>query len=244
MKEAHIQCSREDIERYAIIAGDPARIDIIKEYLENPEEIAYNREFKTIRGEYKGTKITASSTGIGGASAGIAIEELINCGCEYIIRIGSCGAIQENIDLGELVIGTGAVREDGASKTYVEENYPAVADFSLVREIVDLAEEKNIKYHLGLVRSHDSFYTDKEEEIMDYYHGKNVLGSDMETSILFTLGSLRGIKVASILNNVVLYKGNVKEGISDYLGEEAKTKLGEKNEIILALETFHRIDRA
>lgn len=236
--EPHIQCSRGQISQSVIIAGDPGRIDRIKAYLENVEEIAYNREFKTIVGEYKGREITATSTGIGGPSAAIAIEELINCGAENIIRIGSCGAIQKDIDLGELIIAIGAVREDGASKMYVGENYPAVGDFFLTRKLVDKAEEMKLGYRLGLVRSHDSFYIDNEEEVMDYYSGKNILGSDMETSILFTLASLRGIRAASVLNNVVLYGSDVKTGIEDFVKEAEKTKEGEENQIILALESF------
>lgn len=243
MKQPHINCDTKDISKYVIIAGDPKRIDKIKDLLDCGEEIAYNREFKTIRGKYKGLEISCTSTGIGGPSAAIAIEELVECGAEYIIRVGSCGAIQENIDLGDLVVATGAVREDGASKMYVDSNYPAVSDFYINREIVKVLEEENYKFHVGAVRSHDSFYVDYEDEIMDYYNEKNILASDMETSILFTLGTIKNIKVGSILNNVVLYKNDVKQGIVDFVENENKTMAGEDMEIKAALETFYRISK-
>ncbi len=242
MKQPHINCDENDISKYVIIAGDPKRIDKIKDILDDSYEVAYNREFKTIRGRYKGIEITATSTGIGGPSATIAIEELSACGAEYIIRIGSCGAVQDKVKLGDLVLATGAVREDGASKMYVEENYPAVSDFYLNRELVAILEEYNLNHHVGIVRSHDSFYIDYEDDIMDYYNHKNVLGSDMETATLFTLGNLKKIKTASILNNVVLYQNNVKEGVADYLEEESKTIVGENNQIKVALECIYRID--
>lgn len=116
MKQAHILCELGDVSKCVIMPGDPARVLRVGELLDSYEEIAYNREFRTIKGLYKGVEITVTSTGIGGPSAAIAIEELIACGAEYMIRIGSGGGVQANIKLGDLVIATGAVREDGTSR--------------------------------------------------------------------------------------------------------------------------------
>ena len=241
MKQAHILCGVGDISKYVIMPGDPERVLRVGKLLDSYEEIAYNREFRTIKGLYKGVEITVTSTGIGGPSAAIAIEELIACGAEYMIRIGSGGAIQSNIKLGDLVIGTGAVREDGASNMYISTNFPAVPDIRLTNLLINTCEELGYSHHYGLVRSHDSFYIDDEEETMRYWNKKNILSSDMETSTLFTLGQLRGVKTGSILNTVVEYEGDVKEGIQDYAMELAGAVEGEKREILLALATFYKL---
>ena len=241
MKQPHILCESGDISKYVIMPGDPERVLRVGSLLDSYEEIAYNREFRTITGLYKGVRITVTSTGIGGPSAAIAIEELIACGAEYMIRIGSGGAIQENIKLGDLVIGTGAIREDGTTNMYIGLNYPAVADIKLTNLLLNTCEELGYTHHYGLIRSHDSFYIDNEDEIMDYWNGKNILSSDMESSTLFTLGGLKGVKTGSILNTVVEYQSDVKEGIQDYAMESAALVEGEKREIILALETFYKL---
>jgi len=241
LKQPHILCEPSDISEYVILAGDPDRIRRLTHFLDSYEEIAYNREFITIKGNYKGMTITATSTGIGGPSAAIAIEELISCGAKYMIRIGSSGAVQGNIKIGDIVVCTGAVREDGASSMYITPNYPAVPDIKLTNLILNICEEKGYPYHYGLVRSHDSFYIEDEDKLMDHWNKKNILGSDMETSILFVLASLRGIKAASILNTVVEYKSDVKEGIDNYVNNDNDAAEGEKREILLALETFYKI---
>lgn len=243
MKQPHIQCRKEDVAKMVILPGDPARVDRVSKYLDEYSEIANNREFKSVKGKYKGTDISIVSTGIGGASACIALEELIACGGEYFIRIGSLGAYQENIDIGDLIIAEGAVREEGASKMYIGENYPAVANMEIVEKLKRKALELNYPHHLGLVRSHDSFYIDNENDVVEYWSQKGVLGGDMETATLITLGRLRGVKVGSILNNVVLYKDNVKDGINNYVEANNMAEEGEKREIILALETLYEINK-
>lgn len=243
MKQPHILCEPKDISEYVILPGDPNRVLRVAKYLDNYKEIAYNREFRTITGKYKGVPITVTSTGIGGPSAGIALEELIACGAKYFIRIGSGGAIQANIELGELIIASGAVREDGTTSMYIDKSYPAVADLELTYKILETCRELDYSHYLGLVRSHDSFYIPEEEEIMEYWNKKNILSSDMETSTLFVLGQIKRVKVASILNTVVEYKSDLKEGINNYVGESIGTVEGEKREILLALETYYKVHR-
>ncbi len=244
MKQPHILCSENDVFPYVLLPGDPMRVLRVAEFLDSWEEIAFNREYRSIKGTYKGVSVTVVSTGIGGPSMVIALEELISCGAEYFIRIGSCGAAQTEIAIGDLVLSTAAVREDGASAMYVEKNYPAVADFTILTALVEGCQSQGFKYHLGITRSHDSFYIDDEAVKMNKAHKNNILASDMETATLYTLASLRGVKAASILNNVVLYEGELKDGISTYVDEsEDSASEGEKREILAALEAFVEIDK-
>lgn len=244
MLQPHILCSKEDISDYVILPGDPQRvIRVAENFLEDWREVSFNREFRTIVGKYKGVLITVTSTGIGGASAAIAIEELIACGAKNFIRIGSAGSVQPSISLGDLIIPTGAVRDDGASKMYIESEYPAVPDVLMTNYLIETCKELDYPYHYGIVRSHDSFYTNKEEELKEFWNTKGILGSDMETAILFTLAQLKGVRAASILNTVVEYRSDLKDGIANYATKEKKAQEGEKREIKLALETIYKIDK-
>jgi uridine phosphorylase len=237
--QPHIRCSKDLDVKYAILPGDPKRVDRIAEFLENVEEVGFNREYKSLVGYYKGIKILAMSTGMGGASTGIAVEELKNIGLQVLIRIGSCGATQKGIRIGDLIIPNGIVRDEGASRAYVEEKYPAVPDAELLFHIINSAEKQEFPCHIGIARSHDSFYTDEEENIDNYWSKKRVLGADMESAALFVIGGLRGLKTASILNVVVEIDGNLEENINDYVDGENGTLDGEKKEILTALEAMY-----
>jgi uridine phosphorylase len=234
--QPHIQLKDNLQAQYALLPGDPKRVEKVKQFLTNTKEIAYNREYRSVLGYYKGIAVLVLSTGIGGPSAGIAIEELANIGVTTLIRIGSSGALQDNIQLGDLIIATGAVRDEGTSKAYIDLSYPAVANHQLISALTDACERKDVLYHTGLIRSHDSFYTDREEEIDSYWSAKGILGSDMETSTLFVVGALRGLQTASILNVVVPSKGNLQSGINDLVGGESLPAKGEENQILVALE--------
>lgn len=175
--QPHIRCRKEDAAKYAILPGDPQRVERAEKYLEDVKEIVFNREYKSITGYYKGIRILVMSTGMGGVSVGIAVEELKNIGVETMIRIGSCGALQKGIRLGELIIANGAVRDEGTSKAYVESVYPAIPDTELLFDMIETAKECGIAYHVGKVRSHDTFYTEREEEISRYWSDKGILGA-------------------------------------------------------------------
>lgn len=236
--QPHIRCCSEDAADFAILPGDPERVERIRAFLENTKDIAYNREFKTITGYYKGVKVMATSTGIGGASACIAIEELRNIGVKTLIRIGSCGALQQGMKLGDLVIANGAVRNEGTSCMYVEKGYPAVPDPELMFNIIKAAKELGANYYCGRIRSHDSFYTDESDAIDEFWSKKGIIASDMETAPLFVVGGLRGLKTASILNVVVEYNASLESGINNYVDGENAAKKGERNEILAALEAI------
>ena len=241
MKQPHILCDRNDIAPRVLLPGDPARVLRAAEHLDEWREIAFNREFRTVTGTYKDISVTITSTGIGGASAAIAVEELAACGAKVVIRIGSAGAVQKGLGIGVLIIAEGAVREDGASRMYVPEGYPAASDPELTLLLGRICREKGYPCHTGIVRSHDSFYIDEEAELMERWNKKQILGSDMETAAVLTVARLRGLRAASILNNVVSYESDIKEGIADYVDEASAAAEGEQREIIAALETLRQI---
>jgi len=241
--QPHIRLDQTVQASYALLPGDPARLDHIATFLNNVEELGYNREFRSLIGDYKSLRVLAVSTGIGGASAGIAVEELYNIGVDTMIRIGSCGSLQKNIALGDLVIASGAVRDDGTSKTYIRAEFPAVPDTQLLFACIGAARDMNFPYHVGIVRSHDSFYTDREESIDSFWSKQGVLSADMETAALFTIGKLRGLRTASILNNIVLYEQDTSDSIAQYVEGENATMLGEQREIQTALEAFFKLEQ-
>jgi uridine phosphorylase len=239
----HIKLSKDQAAPFALLPGDPKRLERIAPYLEDVEELAFNREFKSLRGSFHGIQVMAVSTGIGGASAAIAVEELHRIGVKAMIRIGSCGALKKGIHLGDLIIANGAVRNDGASTSYVDLAYPAVPDPELFVAMMESARELGAVFHTGIVRSHDSFYIDDEKEVCDYWSKRGVFGSDMETSALFVAGGLRGVKTASILNTVVQYEESLEENINLYTGGGSAMMRGEQSEILTALHAFVRMSQ-
>ncbi|EHI9270974.1 nucleoside phosphorylase [Vibrio vulnificus] len=234
-KQPHLCVDETQVAERVIVCGEPDRANRIAALLENAELIAENREYHLFNGEFQGKAITVCSTGIGAPSMIIAVEELKQCGAKYIIRVGSAGAMQPNIALGELIVAEGAVRDEGGSKAYIDAAYPAYASFSLLKGLDGYLQMQTVPYHMGVVRSHDSFYTDDEETLCQYWNKKGILGADMETSALFTVGRLRGLHVASVLNNVVRYQQDVKEGVSQYVNDDDAMMAGEKRASLAAL---------
>jgi uridine phosphorylase len=239
--QPHIRLDSNHGALCALLPGDPARLDRIQPFLTDVQALAYNREYRSLVGSYQGIRVLAVSTGIGGASAGIAVEELKNLGVVNMIRIGSCGALQPQVKIGDLVLVSGAVRDDGASKTYIDSIFPAVPDSALLFACVQAAKARNIRHHTGIARSHDSFYTDREAEIDAYWSQRGVLGADMETAALYTIGHLRGIRTMSILNNVVAFEEDTLNAIGSYVDGESAAMQGETHEILVALDAFARI---
>lgn len=239
--QPHIRLDSNHGATCALLPGDPARLDRIKPFLADVQELAYNREYRSLVGSYNGIQVLAVSTGIGGASAGIAVEELKNLGVRNMIRIGSCGALQPQVKIGDLILVSGAVRDDGTSKTYIDPIFPAVPDSGLLFACVLAAKARGYRHHTGIARSHDSFYTDREEEIDRHWSQRGVLGSDMETAALYTIGHLRGIRTMSILNNVVAFETDTLDAIGSYVDGETAAMQGEVNEIITALDAFSSV---
>lgn len=240
-KQPHLCVDQSQVNERVILCGDPDRAERIATLLDKPINLGQNREFRLFNGDYQGVPITVCSCGIGAPSLIIAVEELRLCGAGTVIRVGSSGALQPEIAIGDLIVAEGGVRDEGASHAYVSGTFPAFADFELVHHMVNFLSTTASKYHVGVVRSHDSFYRDDEAEICRYWHKKGVLAADMETAALFTVGRLRGLRVAAILNNVVRYEQDVQEGVSQYVESEQAMMTGEKIAILTALNALKQI---
>lgn len=234
----HLQCHPDQIAQRVVLCGDPARVERIAGQLEQCERLGQHREFRLINGRYRGLPVTACSTGIGGASAVIALEELVQAGARTLIRVGSAGALQPEVALGDLIVVEGAVRSEGTSLAYLPPEYPACADIRLQAALLAHVDASEHPYWHGLVRSHDSFYRDDEQEVCRYWHQRGVLGADMETASLLAVGRLRKVRVAAVLCNVVAFEQDVQEGVSDYAASEAAMMTGERLAIAAALHAL------
>ena len=201
-RQYHIQVAKGEVGRYVILPGDPKRCVKIAQYFDNPVLIADNREYITYTGTLDGVKVSVTSTGIGGPSASIAMEELYRCGADTFVRIGTCGGMQTEIKSGDIVIATAAVRMEGTSREYAPIEYPAVANLDVTNALVEAANEKGFIYHTGVVQSKDSFYEQHEPEAMpagyelinkwEAWKRMGCLASEMESAALFIVaGKLR-----------------------------------------------------
>ncbi|KAK8885101.1 hypothetical protein M9Y10_044230 [Tritrichomonas musculus] len=230
-KQPHTQLTSKINTDSAIIVGDPARVDKAGKLMEEVQQWAYNREYKSIIGSYRGKKILVMSTGIGAPSAAIGIEELHNVKVSKVIRCGSAGAMQSKIGLGEIIIGEGVVRDDGLTSKYVPAIYPAVPSFKLM----SLAHKYAPQAFYGIIRSHDGFYIDDNEQTEEFWSKKGIIGADMESGALMTIGRLRGMETLSILNNVVLYQGDLVKGVNNLVDGDDLIAKGETETLQLAL---------
>lgn len=226
--QPHICLGPEQVEERVILCGEPARVDRIAARGNDAQLLSDNREFRSVRVTWQGVPVTVCSTGIGAPSAIIAMEELRLCGARQFVRVGSAGALQPHINLGDLIVVEGAVRDEGGSASYVPVGYPAIADRHLTQAMSSFLASQNKTAFTGLVRSHDSFYRDDEAEICAFWHRLGVLGADMETSALLTLGRLRGLQVGAILNVVVRYGDDVQDGVSSYINADDTMMAGEQ----------------
>ena len=234
----HIQLGDEINTRMAILPGDPKRVERIAKHFDTADDYGMSREYRSIAGTYKGRRILAMSTGIGGPSAAIAVEELAKLGVSWIVRIGSSGSLKEDVQVGDLVIVTGAIRDDGTSRGYIDTSYPAVADFTLLTKLKENAEKLNFPHHMGICRSHDTMYGDRNPELYRKWAATPAMASDMETATVLTIASLRGVHAASILNTVSAFQSDVPSSVGKYADHERLSMEGEENEIILALEAL------
>ena len=211
-RQYHVGLKEGEVGKYVILPGDPKRCEKIAQYFENPVLVADRREYVTYTGYVDGEKVSVTSTGIGGPSAAIAMEELVKCGAEVFIRVGTCGGMQLDIKGGDLVIATGAIRAEGTSKEYAPIEFPAVADFRIVNALVDAAENLGYTHHMGVVQCKDSFYGQHSPETKPVsYELQNkweawkrlgCLASEMESAALFVVASYLNVKVGSIFLTV------------------------------------------
>jgi len=195
--QPHIMCGVGDVAKYVLIPGDPRRVEKIAAFFDKSKKVADYRGFVTYTGAVNGIRISACSTGIGCPSAAIAVEELSRIGAETFIRVGTTGALQNEIKTGDIVIATSAVRADGTSRSYAPIELPAVADFNVTSALVNAAHKLRQKVHFGPVLTSDAFYGDLDN--LRLWSKYNVLSVEMESSTLFTLANVKKLKAGSIL---------------------------------------------
>ncbi len=223
-KQYHIQVGEGDVGRYVILPGDPKRCAKIAEYFEDPVLVADNREYVTYTGYLDGVKVSVTSTGIGGPSASIAMEELVRAGADTFIRVGTCGGMQLDVKSGDLVIATGAVRMEGTSKEYAPIEFPAVADIGIVNALIASAGEMKEEYHAGVVQCKDAFYGQHAPEAMpvsyellnkwEAWKRLGCLASEMESAALFIVASTLHVRVGSVFL-VVANQEREREGLEN-----------------------------
>lgn len=207
-KEYHIGVGKEDIGEYVILPGDPKRCEKIAKYFDDAKLVGDSREFVTYTGFLNGVKVSVTSTGIGGPSASIALEELVKCGAKKFIRVGTCGGIDLDVQGGDLVIATGAIRFEGTSKEYAPIEFPAIADLEIVNALIEASKKLNYKYHYGVVQCKDSFYGQHRPETLpnaqellrkwEAWKGLNTKASEMESAALFIVAQYLKVQCGSI----------------------------------------------
>jgi len=221
-KQYHTGVGPGDVGEYVIMPGDPKRCAKIAEHFENAKLVADVREYVTYTGTLDGVKVSVTSTGIGGPSASIAIDELSKIGAKTFIRVGTCGGMQEEVLGGDIVIATGAIRMEGTSREFAPIEFPAVPDLSVTNALVQAASGLGIRHHTGVVQCKDSFFGQHEPEIMPVsYELENkwqawlrlgCLASEMESAALFVAGSFLKVKVGSCFL-VVANQERAKKGL-------------------------------
>ncbi len=236
----HLRVGPGDVADYVLLPGDPGRVALIAEHLDDPREIADHREYRTVTGSYQGIPVSATSTGIGCPSAAIAIEELCNVGVSNFIRVGSSAAFVEGIQKGDILINTASMRCDGASAMYVDEGFPAVADHFLVRALIDAASDlspaRGFAAHVGINVSSDAFYAETPEWV-ERITRQRIMNVEMESSAIFTIAHLRQVSAAMVC--AVSYNFTAPADI-DYEGVNEPLVAGWHNAIDVALEGIRR----
>lgn len=208
-KQYHTQVGKGDVGRYVLMPGDPKRCAGIARYLEDPALIADSREYVTYTGLLEGEKVSVTSTGIGGPSTAIAMEELHLCGADTFVRVGTCGGMQPEVKSGDIIVASGAVRMEGTSREYAPIEYPAVASVQVVNALTSAAEELGFAHHAGVVQCKDSFFGQHEPEMMpagyeliqkwEAWKRMGCLASEMESAALFIVAAKLGARAGTCL---------------------------------------------
>lgn len=245
----HVHLKKGDAGEYVILTGDPGRCHAIAEHLENARHIGMNREFNTYTGSLSGVPVSVVSTGIGGPSASIALEELVHLGAHTFIRVGTCGGMDLNVLGGDLIVANGAIRMEGTSKEYAPIEFPAVPDFTVTRALADAAESLGFRYHIGVVECKDSFYGQHEPEkkpvgyeLLNKWNAWCALGakgSEMESAALFVVGSALHVRVGTVLL-ALANQERAKAGLSN---EQVHNTEHEIEVAVEAMKTLIKQDR-
>jgi uridine phosphorylase len=249
-KQPHLLVEEGDVHEIALLPGDPGRVDRMATHCDEHEVVAENREYKVVNATYDGVDLTLCSTGIGCPSAAIAVEELAKVGVETFIRVGTIGALQEHVEIGDMIVATGAAKEEGTSKRYESATYPAVPDYDVLTGLVDSAEANEgvgehedsptrdgpsgAAVHVGPIVSDDAFYNESDEYVADW-NDAGLLAIEMEAATVFSLARRRGLDAGAICTvDGNLVKGTQKGADSDdELPEKAKDNVARAIDIAL-----------
>ena len=209
-RQFHIQCVQGEVGEYCILPGDPGRCEAIARHFENAVHVQTNREYVTYTGTLMGERVSVVSTGIGGPSAAIAMEELANIGVHTFVRVGTCGGIDLSVQSGDVVVATGAVRMEGTSREYAPIEWPAVPDFTVTSALVEACKNLGYPWHAGVVQCKDSFYGQHSparmpvsyelEQKWEAWKRLGVLASEMESAALFAVAAARRVRVGSVFH--------------------------------------------
>ena len=248
-RQYHIQVAAGEVGKYVIMPGDPKRCVKIAQYLDAPVLVADNREYTTYTGYLEGVKVSVTSTGIGGPSASIAMEELHRCGADTFIRIGTCGGMQEEVQSGDVVIATGAIRMEGTSKEYAPIEFPAVPNLEITNALVEAAKEKGCRFHTGVVQCKDAFYGQHDPmsmpvgyELMNKWNAWmkcGCLASEMESAAIFIVGSTLRVRTGTVLL-VMANQERAKQGLPNPVVHDTDAPI---RTAIEAIRTLIREDR-
>ena len=248
-KQFHIHCVEGDVGRYVILPGDPGRCEKIAALFDDAHFVAQNREFTIYTGTLLGEKVSVCSTGIGGPSASIAMEELHNIGADTFIRVGTCGGIDLDVRSGDIVVATGAIRFEHTSREYAPIEYPAVADFQVASALVEAARESGRRCHTGVVQCKDSFYGQHSPgrmpvsyELLEKWEAWKRLGvkaSEMESAALFVVANALGCRCGSCFH-VIWTQAREAAGLDQQMSEDTSAAVAVGVE---ALKKLIRADR-
>jgi uridine phosphorylase len=245
-KQYHIACTKGDLAKYLLVQGDPDRVPKITSLWDSAKEVSCNREFRSFTGKYKGAPVSALSSGIGPACMAIAVHEASSIGVDTFIRVGSTGAIQKDINCGDLIISSAAVRLDYTSSCYVIPEYPAVASYEVLLALIEAAESLSIdNYHVGVTATTADFYAGQSrpartaafqmENLLPTLQNIGVLNFEMETATLYTLASIYGLRACSVC---AVYGNRCRNEFKEEAGEGNAIKVA--NEAVRILHSWDK----
>ncbi|MFU2157666.1 nucleoside phosphorylase [Caldisericum sp. AR60] len=239
MAQFHIRCESEDISPYAILVGNPQRAEKMSKLLEGAKLVNEYRLLYVYTGFYKGERITIATTGMGAPSTAIVLEELINLGGKVFIRVGSAGGIDPKLDVGDIVIATGSVRDDGTTQNYLRQTFPAVANFDLTKTLIEVGKEIKPNIAYGVVISQDAFYVPYSDEEMEKFVKAQVKAVEMESGCVFIVSQFRGVKAGALF----ALDGNVYLKKMKPFDAEELFKRAEDDAIKIGLEAIYRLSK-
>jgi uridine phosphorylase len=249
-KQYHIDCALGDLAETLLVPGDPDRVPKIAAYWDSAKEVSSHREFRSFKGKYRGVPISALSSGIGPACMAIAVNESSNIGVNTFIRVGSTGAIQKDIECGDIILANAAVRLDCTSNCYVMPEYPATASYEVILALIEAAESLNVReYHVGIIGTTADFYAGQNrtvakscssytQNLLPTLQKAGVLSFDMETATLYTMASLYGLRAASVL---AVYANRFTNEFKPGEGEEKAIRIA--NEAVKILAEWDTVKR-